>query len=339
MLNKGVFSSLSQILSIMRSSILRQVLQYQKIPSAESVYDRYLSHFSESVAIKEEFITEIELIINHVHYKKAQGEDYLALLFFLQDYVTQSSSQTVLQQEIDFLQQYKGPETIAARTVSETVQYCVSFQEYLQRQKQIIAENELPYNRSNSAMAFLDMQDGSFEKAVLGGLSTSKHIDLPMTVRKRNCLEQFEWHSIDILVGHNGSLQQLDAPQGYYSHIGIYSRKSGTIIEAVEEGVRQSTWQYWAENFSDFSILRFETLSDRQKQNVEEYVLSKIGEPYSLMTHKKNEEGGWYCSKFVYLALLSIGIDLDVKKGVTILPDDIVFGFHGGSIFCPLCTE
>ncbi len=335
---KNILYSFSNVVSSLQLSLLKRVLVFKKIPSADTVYDEYLSHYGHSMEIKQEFITELELILNHIYYKKAQGEDYVSLLLFLRGYVSHPSSQTTLAQEIQFLEQYKGRNSKFEVVVLDHSRYCLPFQVYLQQQKQIVDEYDLPYSIKNSAIAFLNMQDSTYAKRTLTGETDLTMFDQEKVERIYHCLEHFEWNSVDILLAHS-ECNEGDSPQGYYDHVGIYSQQDACIIEAVDVGVRKSTWKYWAENFSDFSILRFETLTDEQKCTIEDYALSKIGEAFSLTTHKVNEQSGWYCSKFVYLAYLAVGIDLDIKHGVTIFPDDIVMGFQGGTVFCPTCGK
>ena len=340
-MHRSIIHFFSQLRSSLELLILKKALVYQKIPSADGVYNKYLSHYGESLQVKQEFMPELELILNHIYYKKAQGEDYVDLLLFLRSYISQPSSQSTLQHEIDFLRQHKkgsvNESNIKPRRSTDYTRYSAPFQAFLQRQKQIVIENKLPYNNQNSAIAFLNIQDSSFEKSLLTDLNTSPSTKKQSIKDTYDALEQFDWHNIDIIVAHSDELG--NAPQGYYNHVGLYSKRSHTIIEAVSAGVRESTWDYWAKNFSDFSILRFHSLEKVEEEKVEQFALSKLGEPFSLITHKENMKSGWYCSKFVYLAFLEIGVDLDIKNGVTIFPDDIVLGFSQGSILSPISPQ
>ena len=142
-------------------------------------------------------------------------------------------------------------------------------------------------------------------------------------------LKRFPWHSADIIVGHRKNAKKTNAIQGFYNHMGIYNKQCKCIIDAVppslhgKGGVRQSSWEYWADNFTQIAILRIKGLSLEQREKIATYAFEKLNEPYNISTYKKNEEGGWYCSKLIYASYRNAGIDLDRKHGVTLFPDDI----------------
>jgi uncharacterized protein YycO len=182
-------------------------------------------------------------------------------------------------------------------------------------------------------MSYIDIKESIHAKDI--NVSTGDHAGSNTGLAHMALkLKSFGWRNGDIILGHRTEPGKGSSLQGYYNHVGIYDSRCDCIIDAMPEGVRSSNWGFWVKNFSDMVQLRFDHLKEAELEKAVEYARNRMGEPYSLLTYKKNEKGGWYCSKLIYMAYRKTGLELDIKKGVSILPDDIMLAAGEGNIQC-----
>ncbi len=321
--------------------------QFQRVPDANDIYDNYFSQYHFTEEAKHELMAELKLIVNYLSYEKSKGNDYQKEISFLQDYTKQKISSDQFLDEVLSLKKSCSPSEltkVSRPNLSDTSSYCAGFSSFLATQREIIQLYRLPYTVDNSALQILDISASVSAKDTLyDTVLPDKSPGKTMLIKQQlNTLHSFNWQSADILLAHLTTASHDAAIQGYYNHSGIYSEACECIVDAAppigsinfQGGVRKSDWKYWEENYSDFVILRFPQLPASKKKQIEAYALSKLDAPYNLMTYKKSEESGWYCSKLIYMSYLNAGINLDNKNGVSIFPDDLAMGFSSGTFFC-----
>jgi len=328
------------IASFVLACVLGFTLLQTKVPDVEAIYAEYFEKYHLGESAKNELLTELKLLVNYIHYEKEHGHDYVNIMKTLDYYAKFKGQEPLFEAEILSIKDLSHYEGQTTTFPSQNSHMCTEFSNFVQNQKSLVAQYRLPYTVAQSSLQLIDMEEFLLIKE---RLHESKKIEYSLEQNniiseKINQLKAFNWKSGSILLAHKKPAHE--SIQGYYNHIGIYSQKCKCIIDAIPPnghfsgGVRESDWSYWAENFSDFAILSLDKLSDLQAKRIESYVLAKLHEPYSVSTYKKNEKSGWYCSKLVYLAYLQAGIDLDTKKGVSILPDDIALGQNFDTSVC-----
>lgn len=329
-LSRGMFSFLNSMLVAVESRIAGMY----RIPSVEQIYDEHFSRYPVSDTVKNELLTELKLILNFIHYKKEKKEDFLHLMLSLQKYAKQPNSGMTVEQEISYLDRcHFSHDTAPVSEAIDLSSYCPSFQRFILRQKSLIRTYRLPYTIDNCSIAYINLYDAISAKDTPPAGQRSIVDDT--TVKNRvESLKHFAWENGDILLGHLDLNESGGSLQGFYNHAGIYSEKKKTVIDARLAGVHESRWEFWAESYSDFAIVRLTGLKKTVREKVESYILQKIDEPFSLSTYKRNEYTGWYCSKLVYLSYLHAGIDLDAKKSVSVLPDDLILSSAPKTVFC-----
>lgn len=321
------------------------VLLQNPIPDIDAVYKEYFEKYQLRESAKKELMTELKLLINDVYYEKELGNDYAGLIKTLDYYAKFKEQEPSFEEEIESLNNLSNNELQATAFSSKNSDLCSEFKNFVQNQKSLAEEYHLPYVLPQSSLQLINMEEFLLVKEHLHDAKKAEYSNEKKSTiaDKINQLKTFNWKSGNILLAHkklaHGTLQ------GYYNHAGIYSKKCDCIIDAIPAnenfsgGVRESDWDYWAENFTDFVILKFDELPQAKREQIESYVLTKLHEPYSISTYKKNEKSGWYCSKLVYLAYLQAGIDLDTKRGISILPDDIALNQNFDKSVCMEFTE
>lgn len=303
------------------------VVKYYPIPNAEEVYEEYFLEYGLNATAKEEVLTELKLMINYFSYEKALGNNAIDMILKAQEFAPEQISSCFQKELSQFKSLTTSSDAVPVKVIGQKGKLCKDFSEFLQYQQNLIEEYKLPYHVENSALQILNINEAFASKEEI-----ALPVILDSSINKKNIaeLKTFPWRSADIIVGHRKNGKKINAIQGFYNHIGIYNEKCKCIIEAVppslhsKGGVRQSSWKYWTENFTQIAILRIKGLRVDQREKIASYALQRLGESYSLSTYKKNEEGGWYCSKLVYMSYLHAGINLDRKYGISLFPDDIV---------------
>ncbi|MBW2184929.1 MAG: hypothetical protein JRG71_00580 [Deltaproteobacteria bacterium] len=303
----------------------------QSMLDADDMYSVYFSEYKLNEAAQGEVMTELKLLANYLRYQQLHGDNFPKLIATLQHFSEQQLADTTFRSEMASVKRLtKGRHTPfnGDSILLRKSGFSSGFTAFLEKQQQLVNEYHLPYFLPNSALQLVNLHGLQHTKERLNHTEIAlSSPPKPHRAQRMSQLKGADWHSGDILLAHNRT--DTDTLQGYYNHAGIYSEQYQCIIDAAPAmanfsgGVRKSDWSYWADNYTDFTILRFSTLPTNQQQCVEAYVLTKLDEPYNLCTYKKNATSGWYCSKLIYLAYLSVGIDLDIKRGITILPDEL----------------
>jgi uncharacterized protein YycO len=313
---------------------------------AQSVYDFYFSKYPLNTAAREQIMTELKMIVNAIALEKANGNDITATLLLSTQIAQQKISTETIRNEIknlnDFIQPYETVELdkIKRQATGPNIfrpdgynGNCASFVRYIQSQLSLVGTYALPYYIPNSTLQILDIRENRFLKVEVDKpekkTDSSAHGDHERAGMLKR-LEQFRWQRADIVLGHRTVDATHFSIQGYWNHAGIYNSECACIIDVwnsdasdFSNGVRRSSFEFWAKYFSDIAVLRLNDIPDTTKQAIECHAAKKVGDPYSFSTHKMNPAGGWYCSKLVYHVYLQEGIDLDLGGGVIVLPDDI----------------
>ena len=337
------------IISFLFCSVLAIIISknYAHLPDADDIYTTYFDAYQLPDKQKSEIMAELKMMVNYITYEKATGKDYIKEIRFLQHWATQQMAGSIFQNEITDFQKscsYSTPlKEFPHNTVDES-HFCTDFSSFLAEQRAMVQTFHLPYLLENSVLQFIDIHQGTLAKESIDiashNTSSFKSGDEKGVYTK---LRDFPWQTADVLLAHQSTGKNNGSSiQGYYNHAGIYSNKYESILDAIPPsgsenfagGVRVSNWEYWEKHYSDFVVLRFRHISEAQKKHIESYAISKLHEPYKLLTYKKSETSGWYCSKLIYMAYLSAGIDLDRKKAITIYPDDLALGFQSDTVFC-----
>jgi uncharacterized protein YycO len=342
---KRIFITISLLICSALAIIISKI--YYHLPDANDIYTTYFNTYQLPDKQKSEVMAELKMMVNYITYEKATGKDYIKEIQFLQNWAKQQMAGTIFQKEISDFQQSSldsnNLKEFPHKTIDES-HFCTDFSSFLTEQREMVQTFHLPYLLENSVLQFIDIHQGTLAKESIDITShntPSFKSDNEKGLYKK--LRDFPWQTADVLLAHQSTGKSNSSSiQGYYNHAGIYSSKYGSILDAIPSsssehfagGVRVSNWNYWEKHYSDFVILRFKHLSDAKKKQVESYALSKLHEPYKLLTYKKSETSGWYCSKLIYMAYLSAGIDLDRKKAITIFPDDLALGFQSDAVFC-----
>jgi uncharacterized protein YycO len=342
---KRIFITISFLICSVLAIIISKI--YHHLPDANDIYTAYFDAYQLPDKQKSEVMAELKMMVNYITYEKATGNDYLKEIRFLQNWAKQQMAGAMFQKEIIDFQQSCSDSNTRQEFLYNTVDkshFCTDFSTFMAEQRAMVQTFHLPYLLENSVLQFIDIRQSSLAKESIDiashNTSSFKSGNEKGLYTK---LRDFPWQTADVLLAHQSTgKSNRSSIQGYYNHAGIYSSKHGSILDAIPPsdsehfagGVRISNWNYWEKHYSDFVILRFKHLSEAKKKHIESYALSKLHEPYQLLTYKNSETSGWYCSKLIYMAYLSAGIDLDRKKAITIFPDDLALGFKSDAVFC-----
>jgi len=303
------------------------------IPNVQTVYDRYFAKYGFPPHMKNEITRELKLVINFIHYcKNSEKKDYVSLMRFLKEYSSRPFLTSMLQSEAE----HGGGSAARAgqneRSERDRREYCQGFTVFLDAQKKLADRYSLPYRVPGASLSYIDIAESIHAKDF--DTPDSEHPKSALSASRASRLKSIGWKNGDLLLAHRAEPGKGSSLQGYYNHIGIYDAECDCIIDAMPGGVRRSSWEFWIENFSDMARLRFDNLNEEKIEKAVDYARKHIGEPYSLLTYKENEKSGWYCSKLVYKAYKQAGLVLDIKGGVSILPDDIIIGADKVNIRC-----
>jgi len=302
------------------------------LPSAEEVYQEYFSEYAFDAAAKRDILTDLKLLINYFAYTQALGNNDKTLIEKTKKHARKQLSSTSIQMELEAIRLLAAAsDAVPLKATGTPSLQCEGFSDFLQYQQDLVIKYQLPYHIENSALQLININEGLVHKEhnAVQTAGTSAHTHFSSLEAKRTQLRSFSWRTADIIVAHRKDAKKMNAVQGFYNHIGLYSETCDCIIDAVPAshqssgGIRQSSWADWADNYTHISILRVKTLSNVMREKIASYALERVDEPYNISTYKKNEAGGWNCSKLVYSAYLHAGIDLDRKHGTGIFPDDI----------------
>ena len=111
-----------------------------------------------------------------------------------------------------------------------------------------------------------------------------------------------------------------------HGHAAILSDKEGMVIEALPKPgvIQQSASKYWS-TVNDEREFYVDKATWANYDGAIKYAKNQIGEPYKIKTTLSNTSE-WYCSKLVYKAFDSQGIDIGppgLVKPLIILPANI----------------
>ena len=312
----------------------------------DKVYQHYFADFNLSDLAEKEIKTELKMIVNAVVFKQSNDKNFATLLYVSEQIAEQKIALESIRYEIGhidtYIRNYKEAETkkyFQNTAISSDIDIqdsdtnCYEFVDYIRDQERIVERFHLPYHIDNSAIQVMDLRENRFLKF---------HPDKPekmydqtrnetsKTAIKSDHLESIRWQPADIVLGHTETRDARLSIQGYWNHVGIYNSQCHCIIDVwpgdspdFPGGVRKSSWKFWAGKFSEIAIVRLDEIPISTREQIEKHAAKRIGESYNLTTHKRNPEGGWYCSKLIYWIYLQEGIELDSSGGVAVFPDDL----------------
>lgn len=122
----------------------------------------------------------------------------------------------------------------------------------------------------------------------------------------------------DILLGGNPG-----SSYGLFTHAGLYVGNSQVVDMYISTGVYLTEAKNYQRYYNWAAILRVKASPD-QKRAAVDYALTQVGKPFFILAPKK-ENGLWYCSKLIWQAYLTQGIDLDALNSYWVLPDSFWF--------------
>lgn len=323
-------------------------LDVKNFTDADWLFEQYFGQYGVPEDLKPSVIDNLKLVANGFALQYARGEDVESDIAMFSSYATlmamngslQFSNDEFYGDNIDFSEsavdvfQNGTEEVLHQGTITPETQALLDegYEETQAMAKQHledVAKYGLPYVVEESDIQYITL-DRLMGKNDSGGGTTSASPGSFGDIANASVW----WHS-DVV--------WIDASKGYVNHVGLTNVSTSRIgvIDSAPGNPNGGVYYHstginrWADDCSGCRRVEHLILSesplyisqnDPKRSTVMNYASSRIGAPYSYNFADKTSTGSFYCSKLVWQAWKSVGVDLAPGKVGEVSPNDIRYG-------------